>query len=101
MKNIALENGIKLPELYSDPTFIQTSQLRFSVSQVAMNCEGVMAFFPAEDEFIGSCYNPRPLDIYFSHTAYAKCSRNSVKKFRQLLEKSLKDMHDLILEVKK
>lgn len=98
LKNIALENGIKLPELYSDPTFIRTSQLRFAASQVSMNCEGIMCYSPQEDEYFACCYNPRPDDIYFSFMAYAQCPRNSVKDFKKLVEKSLTEMHDLLLK---
>ncbi|XP_018569317.1 carnitine O-acetyltransferase isoform X2 [Anoplophora glabripennis] len=101
LKLIALENGLELPEIYSDPSFTRSTHMRLSTSQVATKCDGFMCYAPLTADGYGCCYNPRPHDINFGVSAFAEHPDTSAKQFREALESSLLDMHNVLAKTQK
>lgn len=101
LKLIALENNIELPAVYKDKAYILSSRMRISTSQVATKCDGFMCYGPLTPDGYGCCYNPRPYDINFAVSAFVEHPDTTAKKFRESLEASLKDMHDILVFTQK
>lgn len=101
LKLIALENGIELPALYKDKSYILSSHMRLSTSQVATKCDGFMCYAPLTNDGYGCCYNPRPYNINFGVSAFADNPVTSVRRFREALTESLQDMHDILAKTQK
>lgn len=98
---IAKENGIEIPELYRDPSFTRSAHMRLSTSQVATKCDGFMCYAPLTTDGYGCCYNPRPYNINFGISAFVEDPNTSATKFREALEESLNDMHDILCRTQK
>ncbi|KAJ8960981.1 hypothetical protein NQ318_020285 [Aromia moschata] len=101
LKLTALENGLELPDLYKDPSYTRSTCMRISTSQVATKCDGFMCYAPLTVDGYGCCYNPRPYDINFGVSAFLECPETSARQFRQALEDSLHDMHDILAKTQK
>ncbi|XP_044750467.1 carnitine O-acetyltransferase-like [Coccinella septempunctata] len=96
LKLAAKELKKELPELYKDVAFSRSSHMRLSTSQVATKCKGVMAYGPLVPNGYGCCYNPRPDDIFFAVSCFKDNEETDANKFRNALERSLLDMHNLL-----
>ncbi|KAK9888430.1 hypothetical protein WA026_000678 [Henosepilachna vigintioctopunctata] len=96
LKLAAKELGKDLPEIYKDIAFAKSSQMRLSTSQVATQCQGVMAYGPLVPNGYGCCYNPRPKDIFFAVSCFDDNPETDATNFRNALETSLMDMHNLL-----
>lgn len=101
LKLIALENGIDVPELYKDPSFVRSSYMRISSSQVATKCDGFMCYGPLVPDGYGCCYNPRSNDINFGVSAFVSHPDTSATHFREALETSLLDMSNILMKTQK
>ncbi|KAJ8983433.1 hypothetical protein NQ317_005898 [Molorchus minor] len=101
LKLLALENGLQLPDIYKDPSFVRSTHMRLSTSQVATKCDGFMCYAPLTVDGYGCCYNPRPYDINFGVSAFVKCPETSAHQFREALENSLHDMHNILVKTQK
>lgn len=101
LKLIAIENGLDVPELYKDPGFVRSAHMRLSTSQVATNCDGFMCYGPLVDNGYGCCYNPRPKDMNFAVSAFASDPETNATRFREALEQSLLDMHNVLAKTQK
>ncbi|XP_052756862.1 carnitine O-acetyltransferase-like isoform X2 [Galleria mellonella] len=98
LKLIAKENGIDIPELYSDAGFVRSAHMRISTSQVACKCDGFMCYGPLVPDGYATCYNPRDNDINFATSAFVSNPETACDKYRAALEQSLQDMHDILLQ---
>lgn len=101
LKLIALENNIEIPELYKDPSFTRSTHMRLSTSQVATKCNGFMCYGPLVPDGYGCCYNPRDNYINFAVSAFVSHPDTSATKFRESLENSLTDMHNVLAKAQK
>ncbi|XP_063376290.1 carnitine O-acetyltransferase [Cydia fagiglandana] len=97
LKLIALENGIDIHKLYSDPGYVRSAHMRLSTSQVACKCDGFMCYGPLVSNGYATCYNPRDNDVNFATSAFNDNPETSCAKYRGALEQSLQDMHDVLL----
>ncbi|VVC92928.1 unnamed protein product, partial [Leptidea sinapis] len=97
LKLIAKENGIEVPELYSDAGYVRSAHMRISTSQVACKSDGFMCYAPLVADGYATCYNPRDLDINFATAAFRRHPDTGCEPYRRALEQSLQDMHDLLL----
>lgn len=97
----AKEMGLPVPEIFKDPSFVRSTHMRISTSQVATKCDGFMCYGPTEDDGYGCCYNPRNNDINFAVSAFADNKDTSAKQFRLALENSLIDMETLLITTQK
>jgi len=96
LKLTALGHGLPVPPLYSDPGYLKSLHMRISTSQVAVKSDGFMIYGPLVEDGYGCCYNPRPNDIKFGTTSFNSCPETSAIKFRDSLEQSLTEMHQLL-----
>lgn len=101
LKLIAMENKIELPELYKDPSFTRSTHMRISSSQVATKCNGFMCYGPLVKDGYGCCYNPRSNDMNFAISAFVSHPDTSAAKYRESLENSLTDMHNVLAKTQK
>ncbi len=95
LKLIAQENNIELPKLYSDPSYTRSNYHRLSTSQVSGKYEAFVCFGPLVMDGYGICYNIRDEDLLIGLSDMKSCKDTSVDRFRDELENSLNDMHDL------
>lgn len=98
LKLTAIENGIEIPKLYSDPGFTRSAHMRISTSQVACKCDGFMCYGPLVADGYATCYNPRDNDINFATAAFVEHPDTDCSKYRNALEQTLQDMHDVLLK---
>lgn len=98
LKLTAIENGIEIPIIYSDPGFTKSAHMRISTSQVACKCDGFMCYGPLVPDGYATCYNPRDNDINFATSAFVEHPETDCNKYRNALEQSLQDMHDVLLK---
>ncbi|XP_077291929.1 carnitine O-Acetyl-Transferase [Arctopsyche grandis] len=98
LKLTATENGIEIPKIYSDSGFVKSSHMRMSTSQVASKFDGFMCYGPLVPDGYAICYNPRANDINFAAAAFNACPETSAAKYRNALENSLVDMHNVLLQ---
>ncbi|KAF2897173.1 hypothetical protein ILUMI_09001 [Ignelater luminosus] len=101
LKLSAKEMGLSVPEIFQDPSFVRSTHMRISTSQVATKCDGFMCYGPIEDDGYGCCYNPRDNDINIAVSAFASNKDTSAKQFRTALENSLVDMETLLIKTQK
>ncbi|XP_069365666.1 carnitine O-acetyltransferase-like isoform X2 [Maniola hyperantus] len=97
LKLTAIENGIELPKLYSDPGYVRSAHMRISTSQVACKCDGFMCYGPLVADGYATCYNPRDNDVNFATAAFAAHSATAAAHYRTALEHAMRDMHDVLL----
>ncbi|XP_039762865.1 carnitine O-acetyltransferase-like isoform X1 [Pararge aegeria] len=97
LKLTAIENGIEVPKLYSDPGYVRSAHMRISTSQVACKCDGFMCYGPLVADGYSTCYNPRDNDVNFATAAFTSHPATAAAQYRAALETALRDMHDLLL----
>nr|AUJ88962.1 ChAT protein [Epiphanes senta] len=99
LKQIAIENGFDLPELFTDKSFDVSNHFSLSTSQIPTTMEGsFMCYGPVVPDGYGCSYNPKPNYIIFAISSFKSCSSTSTKLFAESLEKSLNEMYDLCIE---
>uniref|UniRef100_A0A646QE80 CarnOAT n=1 Tax=Hemiscolopendra marginata TaxID=943146 RepID=A0A646QE80_9MYRI len=101
LKLIAIENGLDVPRLFLDTGYIRSSHFRISTSQVAAKCNALMCYGPLVPDGYGCCYNPRANDMNFGISACNSSPETQAVKFREALEKSLTEMHDILMQSQK
>lgn len=98
---MALEKGIELPELYKDASYVKSSHMRISSSQVPVRCNGVMSYGPLTMDGYGCCYNPHNNDINFACSAFHSDKNTSATNFANQLTQSLRDMQGILAKTHK
>lgn len=101
LKLIATEKKIDLPLLYKDKSYVESTHMRLSTSQVATKCDGFMCYGPLVMDGYGCCYNPRDNDMNFAISSMVSNRETSSDKFHEALETSLMDMHNVLLKTQK
>ncbi|KAH8345402.1 hypothetical protein KR067_004144, partial [Drosophila pandora] len=96
LKLMALENGLPIPDFFSSPGFVKSSNFRVSTSQVATKYEAFMGYGPAVDDGYACCYNPREHDIILAISSWRHCEITNHIKFSNSLEKSFSQMRAVL-----
>lgn len=99
LKLIAKENGIPIPELYSDEGYVKSSTYRLSTSQVASVYDAFMCYGPLTNDGYGVCYSPRNNDIWFGLSSMRSNNETGTEKFKTSLQEALRLMHQLLVKV--
>ncbi|CAH2104729.1 unnamed protein product [Euphydryas editha] len=97
LKLTAIENGIEIPKIYSDPGYVRSAHMRISTSQVACKCDGFMCYGPLVGDGYATCYNPRDDDVNFATAAFAAHRDTSSARYRAALARALRDMRRVLL----
>lgn len=97
----AREKGLEVPKLFQHPAFTKTSHYRIASSQVACKIDGFMCYGPVVMDGYGTCYNPRDDDIKFGISCMVSNPETDATKYREELEKSLMEMHDMLAKTQK
>lgn len=99
LKLIAKENGIPIPELYSDEGYVKSSTYRLSTSQVASIYDAFMCYGPLTNDGYGVCYSPRNNDINFGLSSMRSNDDTGTEKFKKSLQEALQLMYQLLVKV--
>ncbi|RZF35631.1 hypothetical protein LSTR_LSTR008602 [Laodelphax striatellus] len=97
LKLIAQENGIPLPDIYTDAGYVRSLNMRISTSQVASKADGFMVYGPLVKDGYACCYNPLDNEVNFGITAHASNPTSSANNFRVYLEQCLLDMQNIFV----
>jgi len=97
LKIMALESGIDLPSIFTDPAFAISTKFQLSTSNVTFaSTQGATGGFgPLVGDGYGICYQTRKDQLVFSITCKHSCPDTDVKKMRKALEASLLDIKAL------
>ncbi|XP_050691120.1 carnitine O-acetyltransferase-like isoform X3 [Eriocheir sinensis] len=98
LKLAAIEAGMDVPKLFMDVGYLRSSHMRLSTSQVPARCEAFMCYGPLVPDGYGCCYNPRGDGVFFGVSAFNSSPETDSATFREALEQSLMDMHDVIVK---
>ena len=93
---IAQENDLATPNFFDDPAYQTSIRHRISSSQVSGKAEAVVCFGPLVMDGYGCCYNIREHDLLFGLSCMKSCEETNVKIFKEAMEQSLLEMHDLL-----
>ncbi len=94
LKKIAMENGMNVPDLFSDKGYIESSNFRLSTSQVPSQFEAFMCYGPLTENGYGVCYNPIKNSIVFGISAF-KNPETDANKFKLALQETLLEMEKI------
>jgi choline O-acetyltransferase len=99
LKEIAVENGFGVPDLFKDESYGISNHFSLSTSQIPTSMEGsFMCYGPVVPNGYGCSYNPKPNYILFVISAWKSCEATNTKLFAESLEKSLDEMFELCSE---
>ncbi|XP_016984375.1 uncharacterized protein LOC108048327 isoform X2 [Drosophila rhopaloa] len=98
LQQMALENGLPLPDFFQSTGFVRSVTFQLFTSQVATSSGGFMAYGPLLSDGYGCCYNPQEDKIIFAISAWKTCPQISPFKYGKAINKSLNAMRRLILE---
>lgn len=96
LKVIALQTGLPIHKLYSDPGYTRSLHMRLSTSQVASAYESFMCYGPLVEDGYGCCYNPRENDMFFACSSLKSCKDTSAKTFALTLGECFTEMKSLL-----
>ncbi|XP_058062571.1 carnitine O-acetyltransferase-like [Anopheles bellator] len=97
LKLTAKENGLPLPELYSDRGLQASAHMRLSTSQVASRYDAFMCYGPLTADGYGCCYNPKEDDMWFGLSAFRSNADTDVERFRVSLQEALREMYEVLV----
>jgi carnitine O-acetyltransferase len=93
---IAQEQGLEVPNFFDDPAWKVSTRHRISSSQVSGLAEACVGFGPLVMDGYGCCYNIREHDLMFGLSCMKSCNETSVTAFKDAMEQSMLEMHDLL-----
>ncbi|KAK2146561.1 hypothetical protein LSH36_599g00000, partial [Paralvinella palmiformis] len=98
LKLIALENGIDLSKLLTDPVFESSCYWQLSTSQVPTKSENILCFAPVVPDGYGVCYNPMEKSMLFAVSAWNSCPDTNAAKLYSHLKEALIDAQDILMQ---
>lgn len=81
LKLLAIEEKIKLPELYLSKAYNKLTHFQLSSSQVPTKNLLPMGYGPSASDCYGVCYNPKEKYISFTITAFNDCNETSAERY--------------------
>ncbi|XP_023222425.1 choline O-acetyltransferase-like [Centruroides sculpturatus] len=95
LKEIAVMNNIKEPELFKDKSYKEFLNFRLSTSQLPSKHDIIVGYGPVVPNGYGCSYNPLENHITFCITSFNSSDITSSNLFAQSLEGSLLQMREL------
>ncbi|BFZ20522.1 hypothetical protein BsWGS_23563 [Bradybaena similaris] len=96
MRLIAQENGLQVPEIFTDPAYKKSTHYNLSTSQVASKYKAFLCFGPVVPDGYGLCYNPQDDQLIVSISSFNSNPETSSDQFLTSLSQSLVDMQTLL-----
>ncbi|XP_049280996.1 carnitine O-acetyltransferase-like [Anopheles funestus] len=97
LKLTAKENGLTVPELFSDQGIQRSAHMRLSTSQVASRYDAFMCYGPLTQDGYGCCYNPKEDDMWFGVSAFRSNKETDLARFRVSLQEALREMYEVLV----
>uniref|UniRef100_A0A182PDF7 Choline/carnitine acyltransferase domain-containing protein n=1 Tax=Anopheles epiroticus TaxID=199890 RepID=A0A182PDF7_9DIPT len=97
LKLTAKENGLTVPELYSDQGLQKSAHMRLSTSQVASRYDAFMCYGPLTQDGYACCYNPKEDDMWFGVSAFRSNKDTDLGRFRVSLQEALREMYEVLV----
>ncbi|XP_032905233.1 carnitine O-acetyltransferase isoform X2 [Amblyraja radiata] len=98
LKHQAIEDLVRIPEIFMDTSYAVTFHFNLSTSQVPAMTDCLMCFGPVVPDGYGVCYNPMDNHMNFSVSAFNSCAETNAAKLAHYLEQALVDMRDLLVQ---
>ncbi|TGZ73878.1 hypothetical protein CRM22_001266 [Opisthorchis felineus] len=97
LRQIAIEHDGKLPEIFTDETYMEANRFRLSTSQVPTTMDAFMCYGAVVPNGYGAAYNPHPNYIVTVISCWRTNPENSAAKFAEMLTAAFTEMRDLVL----
>lgn len=98
LKHQAIEDLVRIPEIFMDTSYAVAFHFNLSTSQVPAMTDCLMCFGPVVPDGYGVCYNPMDNHMNFSVSAFNSCAETNAAKLAHYLEQALVDMRDLLVQ---
>ncbi|XP_067826078.1 carnitine O-acetyltransferase isoform X3 [Heptranchias perlo] len=98
LKLQAIEDLVRIPEIFMDTSYAVAFHFNLSTSQVPAKTDCLMCFGPVVPDGYGVCYNPMDDHINFSVTAFNSCAETNAAKLAHYLEQALVDVKELLVQ---
>ncbi|XP_070532990.1 carnitine O-acetyltransferase-like [Ptychodera flava] len=98
LKLTAIESGLNVPEIFTDPAYQIAMHFKLSTSQVPSKFDLVMCFGPAVPDGYGVYYNPQETHINFTLSAFNTSPERDPQKLAISLAASLMEMQQLTIQ---
>ncbi|XP_066591716.1 choline O-acetyltransferase isoform X2 [Prorops nasuta] len=86
----------EIPEIFTDEAFEIVNHFGLSTSQVTSRNDAIIGYGPVVPDGYGCAYNIRKNGIIFSVSAFHSDGRTNAMQFAQTIERSLRDMADML-----
>ncbi|CAG5122644.1 unnamed protein product [Candidula unifasciata] len=96
LRLIAQENGLEVPEIFTDPAYKKSTHYNLSTSQVASKYKAFLCFGPVVPDGYGLCYNPQDDQLIISISSFHSSPHTNSDLFSSSLSQSLLDMQTLL-----
>ncbi|XP_078406319.1 carnitine O-acetyltransferase-like isoform X3 [Cetorhinus maximus] len=98
LKLQAIEDLVRIPEIFMDTSYAVAFHFNLSTSQVPAKTDCLMCFGPTVPDGYGVCYNPMDAHINFAVSAFNSCAETNAAKLVHYLEQALVDMRGLLMQ---
>ncbi|XP_078282157.1 carnitine O-acetyltransferase isoform X1 [Rhinoraja longicauda] len=98
LKLQAIEDLVRIPEIFMDTSYAVAFHFNLSTSQVPAKTDCLMCFGPVVPDGYGVCYNPMENHVNFSVSAFNSCAETNAAKLAHYLEQALVDVRDLLVQ---
>ncbi|XP_026669954.1 choline O-acetyltransferase isoform X2 [Ceratina calcarata] len=99
LRYVAQEAGEPIPDIFTDQAYKLVNHFALSTSQVTSKNDAIIGYGPVVPDGYGCAYNIRSSGFIFSVSAFHSDGRTNATRFAQTLERSLRDMADMLNKV--
>eukprot|EP00061_Rhincodon_typus_P009553 g33147.t1 len=92
----AIEDLVRIPEIFMDTSYAVAFHFNLSTSQVPAKTDCLMCFGPVVPDGYGVCYNPMKDHVNFAVSAFNSCAETNAAKLAHYLEQALVDVKELL-----
>uniref|UniRef100_A0A094ZYB3 Choline O-acetyltransferase n=1 Tax=Schistosoma haematobium TaxID=6185 RepID=A0A094ZYB3_SCHHA len=97
LRQIALDHGKELPNIFKDPSYMESNRFRLSTSQVPTTMDAFMCYGAVVPNGYGAAYNPHPDNIVVVISCWRTNPNNNASKFAEMLDSAFTEMRELVL----
>ncbi|TNN13752.1 Choline O-acetyltransferase [Schistosoma japonicum] len=97
LRQIALTHGKELPNIFKDPSYMESNRFRLSTSQVPTTMDAFMCYGAVVPNGYGAAYNPHPDNIVVVISCWRTNPDNNAAEFAKMLQSAFTEMRELVL----